>query len=128
MLYYIKLDDSVQDRYMAIFGKSATKEMLTHLRRELIQSVWAIILDDEFMNAYAHGIPLQLSDGIVRCVFPRIFTYSADYPEKYVFMLSIIMLLISQLGFFSLVSNSWGNIHAHGVWLRRTKFLTWVTK
>ena len=82
-LYHIKLDDSVQDSYMQIFGKAATKEMLTHLRRELIQSVWAVLLDDEFMDAYAHGIPFEFKDGIKRRIFPHIFTYSADYPEKY---------------------------------------------
>lgn len=58
--------------------------MLTHLRRELIQSVWTVILDDEFVDAYTHGILFEFQDGITRRIFPRIFTYSADYPEKYV--------------------------------------------
>lgn len=35
------------------------------------------------MEAYIHGIVLLCADGIARRVFPRIFTYSADYPEKY---------------------------------------------
>ena len=43
-LHHIKLDNSVQDKYLEIFGKAATKEMLTHLRHELIQSVWTVIL------------------------------------------------------------------------------------
>ena len=84
MLFGFKLDDSVQDEYIRTFGKAATKEMLTHLRRELIQSIWALILDDEFMDAYVHGIPFNFPDGIKRRVYPRIFTYLADYPEKYV--------------------------------------------
>ena len=83
-LHHVKLDDSIQDKYIEVFSKAATKEMLTHLRRELIQSVWAVILDDEFMDAYAHGFPFVFQDGVERRVFPRIFTYSADYPEKYV--------------------------------------------
>ena len=33
---------------------------------------------------YEHGVIVTCADGIVRRVFPRIFTYSADYPEKYV--------------------------------------------
>ncbi|KAG1845733.1 hypothetical protein DFJ58DRAFT_730795 [Suillus subalutaceus] len=33
-------------------------------------------------SVYPHGIVLQCPDGIWRRVFPRIFTYSTDYPEK----------------------------------------------
>jgi hypothetical protein len=42
-------------------------------------------LDEDFLNAYRHGIIVKCTDGVLRRVFPRIFTYSADYPEKYVF-------------------------------------------
>ena len=34
------------------------------------------------MDAYVHGIILEFSDGILRRLFPRFFTYSADYPEN----------------------------------------------
>ncbi|KAG2054253.1 hypothetical protein BDR06DRAFT_884542, partial [Suillus hirtellus] len=40
------------------------------------------LLDAEFLKAYRHGIVLQCPDGTLRRVFPCIFTYSADYPEK----------------------------------------------
>ncbi|KAG2745118.1 hypothetical protein P692DRAFT_201655771, partial [Suillus brevipes Sb2] len=53
-----------------------------HCRRELFHSCWDILLDPEFLHAYRHGIVLQCPDGIYRRIFPRIFTYSADYPEK----------------------------------------------
>lgn len=56
--------------------------MLTHLRRELVQAIWILLLDDEFMHAYIHGFLFQLADGIQRVLFPRFMTYSADYPEK----------------------------------------------
>lgn len=36
------------------------------------------------MHAYRHGIIVLCADGIVRRLYPRFFTYSADYPEKYV--------------------------------------------
>ena len=36
------------------------------------------------MKAYKFGILILCADGILRRVFPRIFIYSADYPEKYV--------------------------------------------
>jgi hypothetical protein len=45
---------------------------------------WSILLDDEFLEAYAHGIVIMCCDGIMRRFYPRILTYSADYQEKYV--------------------------------------------
>lgn len=55
---------------------------MTHVRREIIQKVWELLLDDEFTAAYQHGIIIECADGVVRRYFPRFFTYSADYPEK----------------------------------------------
>jgi hypothetical protein len=63
-------------------GLKVTSEIMAHLRRELFQKVWAELLDDEFRQAYEHGIVLTCTDGIKRRFYPRIFTYSADYPEK----------------------------------------------
>ncbi|KAF9227536.1 hypothetical protein BS17DRAFT_793237 [Gyrodon lividus] len=42
----------------------------------------SFMLNDEFVEAYKHGIVLSCCDGIKRRLYPRIFTYSADYPEK----------------------------------------------
>jgi len=56
--------------------------MLTHLRRELAHAVWMLLLDDDFMHAYIHGFLFQLVDGILRVLFARFLTYSANYPEK----------------------------------------------
>ncbi len=63
-------------------------EVMKFLRRDLYQHIWSLLLDDEFMNAYKHGTVIKCADGVVRRLFPRIFTYSADYPEKYVVLLS----------------------------------------
>jgi hypothetical protein len=49
-----------------------------------MHAVWSRLLDDDFLHACQHGIVICLPDGITRRVYPRIFTYSADYPEKYV--------------------------------------------
>lgn len=57
-----------------------------------MHAVWQLLLDDEFMEAYEHGIVITFADGIARRVFPRIFTYSADYPEK------ILLATIRYLG------------------------------
>ena len=56
--------------------------MLTHIRREIAQAVWMLIMDDEFMHAYVNGYSEELIDGVTRLGFPRFLTYSADYPEK----------------------------------------------
>jgi hypothetical protein len=61
-----------------------TSECATHCHRELFHEQWNILLDDEFLEAYEHGIVILCCDGIARRFYPRIFTYSADYPEKYV--------------------------------------------
>jgi Plavaka transposase len=58
---------------------------MAHCHRELYHAQWAVILD-EFLEAYVHGIVIHCCDGIRRRfrVYPRIFTYSADYRERYV--------------------------------------------
>lgn len=56
-----------------------------------MHSVWSILLDDEFMHAYEHGIVIECPDGIFRRFYPRIFTYSADYPEKYLKHLRVLL-------------------------------------
>ena len=47
-----------------------------------MQAIWHKLLDDDFLEAYCHGLIVTCADGIVRRVFPHILTYSADYPEK----------------------------------------------
>lgn len=57
-------------------------KILTLCKHELVHAVWRLMLDDEFIEAHRNGIVMKCADGIIRRVFPRIFTYSADYPEK----------------------------------------------
>jgi hypothetical protein len=47
-----------------------------------MQAIWAILLSKKFMHAYKYGIVICCGDGITWRVFPRFFSYSADYPEK----------------------------------------------
>ena len=56
--------------------------LMAHCRRELMQAVWKYILDDDFIHAMKYGVVVTCYDGIKRQIYPRIFTYSADYPEK----------------------------------------------
>jgi len=58
-----------------------------------MQAIWTLLLDDEFMQAYEHGIVIECGDGIRRRVFPRFFTYSADTPEKSFFILSLCFMV-----------------------------------
>jgi len=63
-------------------GKAPSAAFMTHCARELMHAQWSILLDDEFLEAWKHGIVITCSDGVTRRFYPRIFTYSADYPEK----------------------------------------------
>ena len=78
-------------------GRGISKELMTHCRREVFHAQWAILLDDEFIEAYTHGIVVMCCDGILRRFYPRILTYSADYPEKYVVLVPVVMFSITQL-------------------------------
>ena len=60
----------------------AKKDLMTHCRRELMHGVWKFLLDEDFIHAYKYGMVVKCADGIKRRLYPRFFTYSADYPEK----------------------------------------------
>ena len=47
-----------------------------------MHAIWETLLDDQFIKAYTEGIVIKCPDRETRRVFPQIFTYSADYPEK----------------------------------------------
>lgn len=79
----IQLGDEFQEWYLKTYGQIPTPELLTHLRRDLFQLIWMLILNPEFIEAYSHGFEWTCVDGTRRLLFPRILTYSADYPEKY---------------------------------------------
>ncbi|KAI0362987.1 hypothetical protein BV20DRAFT_959211, partial [Pilatotrama ljubarskyi] len=82
LAYIPTLPDSIQDAYMKAYSSSASADVLTFCKRELMQRIWLLLLDNDFMDAYRHGILIVCSDGVTRRIFPRIVTYSADYPEK----------------------------------------------
>jgi Plavaka transposase len=84
LAYIPSLPDSFQDFASSFFSKWGTqkKDLMTHCRRELMHGVWKFLLDDDFIHAYRYGMVIKCPDGIERRVYPRFFTYSADYPEK----------------------------------------------
>ena len=72
---------------------------------------WAILLDDEFLEIYAHGIVLEGENGINRRFYPRIFTYSTDYPEKlvtlYLHLLASLTLPFARVLLATICSKGW---------------------
>ena len=52
----------------------------TNCHREAFHEQWKVLLDEEFLHAYEHRIVIKCSNGITQRFYPRIFTYSADYP------------------------------------------------
>ncbi|RXW14870.1 hypothetical protein EST38_g10985 [Candolleomyces aberdarensis] len=87
------LPDDFKDFYMGHSGKdSVSQAVFTHCQRELFHEQWKALLDDEFLDAYEHGVVIECLDGVKRRFYPRILTYSADYPEKFVVVLLYIMV------------------------------------
>lgn len=82
-LILYQLRSSVADILLRLTGASKVPvALLSHCRRLVMQQVWRILLDDQFVHAWVHGVELICGDGVARRIYPRIFTYSADYPEK----------------------------------------------
>jgi hypothetical protein len=78
-----QLPDAFKDFADQNMGANGSiKALMTHCHREVLHAQWSVLLDDEFIDAYQHGIVIKCCDGIMRRFYPRILTYSADYPEK----------------------------------------------
>jgi hypothetical protein len=56
----------VSNFYLQVFDKSPSDNILTHCKRELFQSIWMILLDNDFMDAYINGLMAECADGISR--------------------------------------------------------------
>lgn len=79
----LQLPEAFKDFVMAHSGgKSLNGVLMTHCQRELFHEQWKMLLDEDFIRAYSHGVVITCCDGLKRRFYPRIFTYSADYPEK----------------------------------------------
>ncbi|CDO76810.1 hypothetical protein BN946_scf185033.g7 [Trametes cinnabarina] len=80
--YIPKLPAEIHDFIHKFLQKEGIDPLLTHCRRELVQAIWRLLLSDKFVEACRHGIVVKCYDGVTRRLYIRIFTYSADYPEK----------------------------------------------
>jgi hypothetical protein len=84
LIFAHQLPNKVKDviHKLPWISKSGIAALHTHCRHELFHACWDTLLDKYFLLAYHHGIVLKCTDGVFRRIFPHIFTYSADYPEK----------------------------------------------
>lgn len=71
---------------MTTFAIAVTAAILLQARRDLFQNIWLILLSPAFVHAYVYGVLIEFPDSITRRAFPRILFYSADYPERSVFI------------------------------------------
>ncbi|KAF8675505.1 hypothetical protein AX14_005100, partial [Amanita brunnescens Koide BX004] len=74
--------DTFQDFYTQVFGIPASSDVIMHCKRQLIHLIWLLILHNDFMHAYVHGFHHIFPDRIRQLLFPPLFTYATDYPEK----------------------------------------------
>ncbi|THU95728.1 hypothetical protein K435DRAFT_966260 [Dendrothele bispora CBS 962.96] len=83
LAYIPSLPKTIKNAYKNIYGVLPTADVLSHLKRELMQAVWNVLLNDpELIEAFVDGLILACLDGITRRFMIRWFTYSSDYPEK----------------------------------------------
>jgi hypothetical protein len=79
-----QLPDSFKDFATAqtAGGKAPGGPFMAHCCRELLHEQWKILLDEDFIEAWKHGLVVLCWDGVKRRFYPRVFSYSADYKEK----------------------------------------------
>ena len=82
MTQTLQLPDSFTEAYMDAYGHPPTDEVRRWCQRELFHRIWTLLMDDDFVEAYRNGFIVKCGDGVTRRLFPRVLTYSADYPEK----------------------------------------------
>ena len=111
---------------MKEFGVPPPPDVITHCRRELFHEVVKLILEGKFAEAYKHGIMIMFPDGITRRVFPRFYSYSADYPEKYVtYNTGQACIEMIPVGFSSPPLRTWASAPVPNASLALQTFNTW---
>lgn len=55
---------------------------MAHVRRDLAQAIWLLLLDEEVVDAVINGTEVELWDKSVRDAFVLFSAYISDYPEK----------------------------------------------
>ncbi|KAJ3531527.1 hypothetical protein NMY22_g8114 [Coprinellus aureogranulatus] len=79
-------------------GRLPPDPFMSHCKNEMMHSQWRIMLDEELLDAILNGLVIKCQDGIERRFYIRIFTYSADYPERLLPAGRVMIATIRQRG------------------------------
>ncbi|GJJ14857.1 hypothetical protein Clacol_009125 [Clathrus columnatus] len=94
VIYLPTLPDSVIEFICGHVSSGAADALKTHCQHELFHAALNFLFDEDFLEAWNKGIVIDCIDGVKWRVFPRIFTWSADYPEK------VLLASIRDLGMY----------------------------
>ena len=94
--HFWQLPRNFQDEYRKHYTHASSDDVYTHCKCELMHAIWKLLLNVQFADTYKNGIVIKFFDGITRRVFPRFFTYSADYPKKWVLYPELLTRLVTQ--------------------------------
>ncbi|KAF7323811.1 hypothetical protein MKEN_00602400 [Mycena kentingensis (nom. inval.)] len=88
------LPDNLEELYVQHYEERMPDHLLAFLKRELFHLVWELMLDDDFVEAWDHGMRVdECWDHLRRCLFLRFPTYGADYMDK---ILAITMKFLAK--------------------------------
>ena len=79
-------------------GVLPSKELVKYCSKVLFHQQWSILLDKQLVDAMKDGLVMGGPDGERHCFYPRVFTYSADYPERCGKSGSARQLILTSLG------------------------------
>nr|GAT43813.1 predicted protein [Mycena chlorophos] len=82
MVYFPTLPTNIKEKFQEHYGHRMPDDVLTNLKRDLFHAVWALLIDDEFVDTYINGFAHECLDKAIRRLFPRLPAYMMDYPEK----------------------------------------------
>lgn len=60
----LKIPDSLDEILVDIAPKTQRPALKAHCRRELMHEIWCLLMDDDFLHAYQHGIVILCTDGV----------------------------------------------------------------
>ncbi|KAH6886601.1 hypothetical protein BKA70DRAFT_1123133 [Coprinopsis sp. MPI-PUGE-AT-0042] len=80
--YMPKLKKGFEEFYFECYGIKPSDDILCFVRREAIQAIYVLLLDDEFVHVYVYGHDMEFCDCVKHRFFPWFMTHSMDYPEK----------------------------------------------
>ncbi|TFK81828.1 hypothetical protein K466DRAFT_648231 [Polyporus arcularius HHB13444] len=59
LAYIVSLPATVQQAYQEVYNEPASEAVLRFCKRELMNQIWHLLLDADFVQAYVHGILIE---------------------------------------------------------------------